>query len=62
MKDKKALTSPCGLDCFNCEIYEDNLTNDLAELIHKRFPARVATNKTGSITISRQKGAQLWTV
>ena len=27
MKDKKALTAPCGLDCFNCEIYEDNLTS-----------------------------------
>jgi hypothetical protein len=34
MKDKKALTAPCGLDCFNCSIYEDNLTKELAELIH----------------------------
>jgi hypothetical protein len=37
MKDQKALISPCGLDCFNCEIYEDNLTNDLAELIHEKL-------------------------
>ena len=37
MKDKKALTAPCGLDCFNCEIYEKNLTNDFAELIHKKL-------------------------
>ncbi len=37
MKDKKALTAPCGLDCFNCEIYEDNLTNNLAELIHGKL-------------------------
>ncbi|MBI1921678.1 MAG: DUF3795 domain-containing protein [Geobacter sp.] len=34
MKDKKALTAPCGLDCFNCDIHESNLTDELAELIH----------------------------
>jgi hypothetical protein len=37
MKDNKALTAPCGLDCFNCEIYEDNLTSDLADLIHEKL-------------------------
>jgi len=37
MKDKKALTAPCGLDCFNCEIYEDNLTSDFADLIHDKL-------------------------
>jgi hypothetical protein len=37
MKDKKALTAPCGLDCFNCEIYEDNLTNEIENLVHKKF-------------------------
>jgi hypothetical protein len=37
MEDKKALTAPCGLDCFNCEIYEMNLTDDFAELIHKKL-------------------------
>ncbi|HAK60811.1 MAG TPA: hypothetical protein DCO77_10580 [Nitrospiraceae bacterium] len=41
MKDKKALTAPCGLDCFNCDIYEDNLTNDLAELISKKTGAHM---------------------
>ena len=39
MKDRKALIAPCGLDCFNCEIYENNLTNDLAELIHNKLGA-----------------------
>lgn len=39
MKDKKALTAPCGLDCFNCQMYEDNLTDELAELIHQRTGA-----------------------
>jgi len=37
MKDKKALTAPCGLDCFNCELYEDNLTTDFIELIHTKM-------------------------
>ena len=33
MKDKKTLVAPCGLDCFNCELYETNLTDKLIELI-----------------------------
>jgi hypothetical protein len=36
MKGKKALVAPCGLDCFNCELYEDNLTSQLADLIHEK--------------------------
>ena len=36
MKDKIALTAPCGLDCFNCEIYEENLTDKFAEFIHNK--------------------------
>jgi hypothetical protein len=34
MKDKKTLTAPCGLACFICDLYEDNLTTKLTELIH----------------------------
>ena len=26
--DKKLLTAPCGLDCFNCDAYVDNLTEE----------------------------------
>ncbi len=37
MNDKKALTAPCGLDCFNCEIYEENLTSELAAWIHENM-------------------------
>jgi len=37
MKDKKTLTAPCGVDCFNCQIYEDNLTDDFAEMIHANW-------------------------
>ena len=37
--DKMTLTAPCGLDCFNCEIFEDNLTNYFADFIHTRLNA-----------------------
>ena len=33
MPSKKIVVAPCGLDCFNCELYQDNLTEKLAELI-----------------------------
>ena len=26
---KRTLTAPCGLDCFNCEIYEMNITEEM---------------------------------
>ena len=26
--DKKLLTAPCGLDCFNCPSYQDNITEE----------------------------------
>ena len=36
MQDKKELTAPCGVDCFNCELYVDNLTDEIRELFVKR--------------------------
>ena len=30
MEREKELTAPCGLDCFNCQIHEDNLTAEFA--------------------------------
>lgn len=38
--DKRALIAPCGLDCFNCELYADNLTGKLAGLIHEKLGVR----------------------
>lgn len=37
MEERKALTAPCGLDCFNCELYVENLTDKLAGLIHEKL-------------------------
>jgi hypothetical protein len=36
MEDKEKLTAPCGLACFLCELYEANLTDELAETIHAK--------------------------
>lgn len=27
------LTAPCGLDCFNCEVHENNVTDELREML-----------------------------
>lgn len=37
MEKKIALTAPCGLDCFNCELYFENLTEKFAEMIHTKM-------------------------
>lgn len=37
MEDKASLTAPCGLDCFNCELYVENLTDEFAELLINKF-------------------------
>ena len=37
MKDKKTLTAPCGLACFTCDIFEDNLTEALADQIQAKL-------------------------
>ena len=37
MKDKKALTAPCGLDCFNCEIYEENITPQFVQYFQEKM-------------------------
>jgi hypothetical protein len=35
MNKKSDLTTPCGLDCFKCELYIENLTDELAEVLNK---------------------------
>lgn len=37
MTDKKELTAPCGLACFLCDLYEENLTDELAGLIKSKL-------------------------
>jgi len=35
--DKRKLTAPCGLDCFNCELYEDNITEEMVLFISEKW-------------------------
>ncbi|UCG78502.1 MAG: DUF3795 domain-containing protein [Nitrospirota bacterium] len=35
--NKRELVAPCGLDCFNCEIYEENLTEKISDLINSKL-------------------------
>ena len=37
MENKNELTAPCGLDCFNCGIQEENLSDELAQLIQEKL-------------------------
>lgn len=30
--DYKELTAPCGLDCFNCQMFEANITEQIAKV------------------------------
>ena len=32
MQKIKLLTAPCGLDCFNCEVHEDNVTDEMRKM------------------------------
>jgi hypothetical protein len=44
MEDTKMMTAPCGLDCFNCEVNERNITDALREMLSAKFgipPAKV---------------------
>ncbi len=37
MQKKKDLTATCGLACFLCDIYEENLTDEFAESVHAKL-------------------------
>jgi hypothetical protein len=33
MENTRALTAPCGLDCFNCELHKNNVTDEMREMV-----------------------------
>ena len=37
MEDKKKLTAPCGIDCFNCELYEKNITEKFKAMLSQKL-------------------------
>ncbi|MFC1708158.1 DUF3795 domain-containing protein [Planctomycetota bacterium] len=36
MNDKRQLTAPCGLDCFNCELYVNNATDEFVSMFKEK--------------------------
>lgn len=37
MRDFAKLTAPCGLDCFNCQIFHENITEEIIEKLSKKL-------------------------
>lgn len=37
MMNKQILTAPCGLDCFNCPVQEENITDEYREQVSQRL-------------------------
>lgn len=40
MKTKRELSAPCGIDCFNCEVFEKNLTEQVRGIMAERLGLR----------------------
>lgn len=32
---KERIVAPCGIDCFNCELFEENVTEEFRERLHQ---------------------------
>jgi hypothetical protein len=52
--DKKILTAPCGLDCFNCPTYEGNITEELKKWISENY--KIPIEKTPCKGCRDEKG------
>lgn len=37
MKTRKDLIAPCGLDCFNCEVHESNITEETRAMLAEKL-------------------------
>jgi hypothetical protein len=57
MKTKRELTAPCGLDCFNCEVYEKNITEQTKKLLAERL--QLPTFRVACKGCREQKGIRL---
>jgi len=47
MSARKELTAPCGIDCFNCQVYAGNITEETKAFMAKQFhlePEKVPCN------------------
>ncbi len=68
--NKKELTAPCGLDCFNCPTYKDNIAKVplLARLLFsislkiplKKLPCNGCRNEKGNCKFAKNKHCATW--
>ena len=56
--DKNYLTAPCGLDCFNCSAYEENITDEYKQRVAELF--KVTPEKTVCKGCRGENGKCLW--
>ena len=52
--DKRELTAPCGLDCFNCPTYEGNITEKAKQWISENY--KIAIEKVPCKGCREEKG------
>lgn len=55
--DIKKLTSPCGIDCFNCHVFEDNITDETREQLSNALKKPV--EELGCKGCRQQNGCRL---
>jgi hypothetical protein len=53
----RKLTAPCGLDCFNCELYFDNVTDMMRKVVSAKF--NVTAEEAECRGCREQKGKKL---
>jgi len=57
MKSMKELTAPCGLDCFNCIVYEKNITDAVRAMVAQGL--NIPESKVDCRGCREQKGCVL---
>lgn len=58
--EKKELIAPCGMDCFNCDDYEANITMETR--IAKSIELNIPLNETGCNGCNLEKGRERFNV
>ena len=65
--DKKVLTAPCGLDCFNCPSYEENITEEykakaaaFLKIPVEQTPCKGCRDEKGNCKYGRNNECATW--
>jgi hypothetical protein len=57
MPNYQELTAPCGLDCFNCPLYEGIITDETRQMMAKRW--NVQPEQVGCKGCRAEQGCQM---